>query len=72
MSEQTTFFIELKRRHVGRAAIVYAAAVWALAQGISQLSPAFGLATGVTLWFVIACVIGFPFWVAFAWYFKFT
>ncbi|MGH8191305.1 MAG: tetratricopeptide repeat protein [Rhodanobacteraceae bacterium] len=72
MSAQTTFFTELKRRHVGRAAIVYAAAVWALAQGISQLSPAFGLATGVTLWFVIACVIGFPFWVAFAWYFKFT
>ncbi|MGH8190735.1 MAG: tetratricopeptide repeat protein [Rhodanobacteraceae bacterium] len=65
-------FEELKRRHVLRAAIIYVAAVWALSQGISQLSPAFGLSTQVTLWFVIACAIGFPFWVAFAWCFKFT
>ncbi|MGH8190250.1 MAG: tetratricopeptide repeat protein [Rhodanobacteraceae bacterium] len=65
-------FEELKRRHVLRAAIIYVAAVWALSQGISQLSPAFGLSTQVTLWFVIACAIGFPFWLAFAWYFKFT
>ncbi|MGH8162382.1 MAG: hypothetical protein ACRESR_09665, partial [Gammaproteobacteria bacterium] len=68
----TQFLTELKQRHVVRAAIIYAAAVWALAQGISQLSPAFGLASGVTFWFVIACAIGFPFWLLFAWYFKFT
>ena len=23
-------------------------------------------------WFVIACVIGFPFWLAFAWFYEFT
>jgi TolB-like protein/tetratricopeptide (TPR) repeat protein len=26
----------------------------------------------ITRWFVIACAIGFPFWVAFAWYYKLT
>ncbi|MGH8160907.1 MAG: tetratricopeptide repeat protein [Gammaproteobacteria bacterium] len=72
MSDKLSFLTELKRRHVVRAAIIYAAAVWALAQGISQLSPAFGLSERVTLWFVIACAVGFPFWLAFAWYFKFT
>lgn len=72
MSANPSLLAELKQRHVVRAAIIYAAAVWALAQGISQLSPAFGLSTGVTFWFVIACVIGFPFWIAFAWFFKFT
>ncbi|MGH8192071.1 MAG: hypothetical protein ACREP2_11555 [Rhodanobacteraceae bacterium] len=66
------FFAELKRRNVWRAAAIYAAAVWALAQGISQLSPAFGLAEWATRWFVIACIVGFPFWVAFAWFYELT
>ena len=72
MSDKPSFFAELKRRHVVRAAIVYAAAVWALAQGIVQLSPTFGLPALTARWFVIACAIGFPFWIAFAWYFRFT
>jgi hypothetical protein len=32
-------FSELKRRNVIRAVILYVGAVWALAQGISQLGP---------------------------------
>jgi len=36
------FFAELKRRNVIRAAILYVGAVWALAQGISQLGPSVG------------------------------
>jgi TolB-like protein len=67
-----SFFAELKRRNVLRASVLYAGAVWALSQGLSQLSPAFDLQTDVTRWFVIACVIGFPFWVAFAWLYEFT
>lgn len=65
-------FAELKRRNVLRAAVLYAGAVWALAQGISQLSGPFGLPDRVTRWFVIAAVIGFPFWLAFAWFYEFT
>lgn len=55
-----------------RPAALYAGAVWALSQGISQLSPALGLPDYATRWFLIACVIGFPFWIAFAWYFAIT
>ncbi|MGH8232606.1 MAG: tetratricopeptide repeat protein [Rhodanobacteraceae bacterium] len=66
------FFGELKRRNVLRAGALYIAAVWALAQGISQLGPSFGAPDWLTRWFVIACIIGFPFWLAFAWFYEFT
>lgn len=65
-------FQELKRRNVLRAGVLYAGAVWALAQGISQLGPSFGAPDWITRWFVIAGIIGFPFWVAFAWFYEFT
>ena len=65
-------FNELKRRNVLRAAVLYAGAVWALAQGISQLGPSAGAPDWVTRWFLVAAVVGFPFWVAFAWFFEFT
>lgn len=63
---------ELGRRHVWRAAVLYIGAVWALAQGIAQLGPTFGIPDWVTRWFVLACAIGFPFWIAFAWFFEWT
>jgi len=63
---------ELQRRNVFRAAVLYIGAAWALAQGIAQLGPAFGMPDWGTRWFVIACVIGFPFWIAFAWFYELT
>ncbi|MEO7073285.1 MAG: hypothetical protein ABI300_10125 [Rhodanobacter sp.] len=63
---------ELKRRNVLRAAVLYAGAVWAFGQGLSQFSPAIGLPDWTTRWFLIAAVIGFPFWIAFAWFYEFT
>jgi TolB-like protein/Tfp pilus assembly protein PilF len=66
------FWRELKRRNVLRAAVLYAGAVWALSQGISQLTPALDLPDVTTRWFLIAALIGFPFWVAFAWFYEFT
>lgn len=63
---------ELSHRHVLRAAAVYIGAVWALSQGIAQLAPVFDAPGWITRWFVIACAIGFPFWVGFAWYYKLT
>ena len=71
-SDKPGLFAELKRRNVLRAAVLYAGAVWALSQGISQLTPAIGLPDWATRWFLIAAVIGFPFWVAFAWFYEFT
>ena len=67
-----TFFAELKRRNVIRAAIFYLGAVWALAQGISQLGPSLGAPEWATRWFLVAAGIGFPFWIAFAWFYEFT
>ncbi|MGN6312362.1 MAG: tetratricopeptide repeat protein [Rhodanobacteraceae bacterium] len=63
---------ELRRRNVLRAGVLYAGAVWALAQGIAQLGPFFGAPDWTVRWFVIAAVIGFPFWIAFAWFYEFT
>src|SRR5262250_3954115 len=66
------FFAELKRRNVIRPAILYVGTVWALAQGISQLGPSVGAPDWATRWFLVAAAIGFPFWIAFAWFFEFT
>jgi TolB-like protein/Flp pilus assembly protein TadD len=63
---------ELRRRNVLRAAILYAGAIWALAQGIAQLGPSLNLPDWSTRWFIVAGVIGFPFWIAFAWFFELT
>jgi TolB-like protein/Flp pilus assembly protein TadD len=67
-----SFFTELKRRNVIRAAILYLGSVWALAQGISQLGPSLGAPEWATRWFLVAAAIAFPFWVAFAWFYEFT
>ncbi|OOG53833.1 hypothetical protein B0E47_11520 [Rhodanobacter sp. B05] len=67
-----SFLAELKRRDVLRAGVLYAGAVWALAQGIAQLGPSFDAPDWITRWFVIAGIIGFPFWLAFAWFYEFT
>ena len=72
MSARTSLFSELKRRNVLRAGVLYAGAVWALAQGIAQLGPFFAAPEWTVRWFVIAGVIGFPFWIAFAWFYEFT
>jgi TolB-like protein/Tfp pilus assembly protein PilF len=69
---ERSFLAELTRRNVLRAGALYAGAIWALAQGIAQLGPSFGMPDWGTRWFVIAGVIGFPFWLAFAWFYEFT
>ncbi|WP_018974273.1 tetratricopeptide repeat protein [Rudaea cellulosilytica] len=72
MSGKLSFFAELKRRNVIRAAVLYIGAVWALAQGIAQLSPAIGLPDMAARWFLIATTIGFPFWLVFSWLYEWT
>ena len=42
MAGPVGFFAELKRRHVVRAGVLYVGTVWALAQGIAQLTPVVG------------------------------
>lgn len=72
MSARPSLLSELQRRNVLRAAVLYAGTVWALAQGLAQLLPLFGDYGWIARWFVIAGAVGFPFWVAFAWFYEFT
>jgi TolB-like protein/Tfp pilus assembly protein PilF len=72
MSGSRPLFGELKRRNVLRAAVLYAGAVWALAQGIAQLTPVVGAPEWIARGFLIAAAFGFPFWIAFAWFYEIT
>ena len=72
MSVVPAFLSELKRRNVLRAGVLYLGAAWALAQGIAQLGPALDAPDWSTRWFLVAAGIGFPFWIAFAWFYEFT
>lgn len=67
-----SFLAELRRRNVLRAGVLYIGAVWAFGQGVSQFSPALSLPDWVTRWFLLSAAIGFPFWLAFAWFYEFT
>jgi TolB-like protein/Tfp pilus assembly protein PilF len=67
-----SFFSELKRRNVLRAGALYVGAAWALAQGLAQLFPAFGISDWAVRWIVVAAAIGFPFVLIFAWFYEFT
>lgn len=72
MNTTSSFFSELKRRNVLRAGALYVAGGWALAQGIAQLAPSIGASDWVTRWFLVAAVVGFPFWLALAWFYQLT
>ena len=72
LSAKPGLFAELRRRNVFRAGAFYIAATWALAQGIAQLTPVVGAPEWAARWFLVAAIVGFPFWIAFAWFFEFT
>jgi hypothetical protein len=67
-----TLLVELQRRNVVRAAVLYIASVWALSQGVAQLTPVVGAPEWTARWFLIAAGIGFPFWIVFAWFYELT
>jgi TolB-like protein/Tfp pilus assembly protein PilF len=66
------FWRELKRRNVLRAAVLYAGAMWLLAQVITQLGPVLNAPAWIARAFLIAVAVGFPFWIAFAWFYEWT
>jgi TolB-like protein/tetratricopeptide (TPR) repeat protein len=66
------FFAELQRRNVLRAGAFYAAAAWLLVQVATQVFPFFHIPEWVVRWIVVAAAIGFPFALAFAWFYEFT
>ncbi|HEX7348727.1 MAG TPA: hypothetical protein VF264_03640 [Rhodanobacteraceae bacterium] len=72
MARRFPLLAELKRRNVLRSGALYIGVTWALAQGISQLDQALGLPTWAPRAFLIACAVGFPFWIAFGWFYELT
>jgi TolB-like protein len=66
------FFAELKRRNVYKVAVAYAVAGWALAQGIAQVFPVFGVPNRIIQLIVLLIVIGFPIALVLAWVFELT
>ncbi len=72
MSGKSSFYDELKRRNVFRAAAFYAASAWLLVQIATQVFPLFHVAEWVLRWIVLAAVIGFPFALMFSWFYEWT
>jgi len=67
-----SFLAELQRRNVLRSGAFYAAAAWLLVQVATQVFPFFHIAEWVVRWIVIAAIVGFPFALAFAWFYEWT
>ena len=63
---------ELRRRNMLRAAAFYAATAWLLVQIATQVLPFFELPRWMVRWIIVAALVGFPFWMAFAWFHEIT
>lgn len=55
-----------------RAGALYAAGAWLLVQVATQVFPFFAIPDWAVRWIVVAAAIGFPVWIAFAWFYEFT
>src|SRR5262249_2681475 len=72
MAQGRSFFSELKRRNVLRTGVLYIGVAWALSQGAAQLLPVFDVPNWAVRWLIITAALGFPFWLAFNWFYKLT
>ncbi len=66
-----SFFSELERRNVLRAGVLYIGAIWALAQGVSQLGSSLACRSGRRAG-SSSRRRGFPFWLVFSWLYELT
>jgi len=55
-----------------RAGAFYAASAWLLVQVATQVLPFFDLPNWLVRWVIVAALVGFPFWMAFAWFHEIT
>jgi hypothetical protein len=67
-----SFFTELRRRNVYRAAVFYAAAGWLLVQIATQVFPVFNLPNWTMRLVVVMVVVGFPLAMVLAWFYEIT
>ena len=64
------FLAELKRRHVYRVAVVYAAAVWLLVQIADIVMENFNLPDRIMQLFIVCAALGFPLALIAAWVYE--
>jgi TolB-like protein len=69
---QPGFFDELRRRNVPRAAVLYCVSVWLIVQIATQVFPFFEIPSWTVRLIVVIAALGFPFWLAFAWFYGLT
>lgn len=67
-----TFWEQLKRRNVPRVAAFYAGAAWLLVQVATQVFPFFDIPNWAVRLVVIVSFLGFPFAIAFSWFYELT
>src|SRR5438270_13922565 len=68
----SSFFVELKRRHVYKVAVAYAVVAWLLVQIATQVFPFFEIPNWGVRLIVLAIAIGFPIALVIAWAFELT
>ncbi len=66
------FFVELKRRNVYRAAVLYGMSAWLLAQITTQIFPFFNVPNSAVRIVIIALALGFPIAMVLAWVYELT
>jgi TolB-like protein/Flp pilus assembly protein TadD len=64
------FFVELRRRNVYRAAVVYGMGAWLLTQIATQVFPFFEIPNSAVRFVIIAAVIGAPIALSLAWLYE--
>ena len=67
-----SFLAELKRRNVYKVAVAYIVGGWALAQGLAQVLPVFGVSESVIRLLVVLIILGLPIALGLAWAFELT
>src|SRR6266581_5469488 len=71
MSDRS-FFAELKRRNVYRAAVLYGMGAWLLAQIATQIFPFFNVPNSAVRFVIVALAAGFPIAMVLAWVYELT
>src|SRR4051812_23642365 len=72
MSDQRSFFSELKRRNVYKVAVAYAVVGWLLIQVATQVFPFFEIPNWAVQLVVLLLVLGFPVAMILSWAFEIT
>lgn len=63
---------QMKRRHMFRAATLYAATVWLVLEVVTQIFPVFGLPSTLVRGIVFVALAGFPIAMTVSWFYEWT